>query len=224
MPTPKTSWDLKRFRQMVGNLLYLTITWPDLRYPVYLISQYMAHPVMEHLKCACIEICLRQKGQVVIVSGRDSQTTYQKKFACSDRSADCPYFTKPLNLDKMRNFSCAMPQHVKLDAEEWEEWIREGWPQTQTPRCNLKLSLTGSVERLWIRAKSGNESETVNSIEMFDLEKPNLRWVKQTKGSRSRCQDGRNRRIVKCRHRDSEGADKRQGSKQADREGRRESS
>jgi hypothetical protein len=34
--------DPKRFRQIVGSLIYLTITRPDLSYQVGVISQYMA--------------------------------------------------------------------------------------------------------------------------------------------------------------------------------------
>jgi hypothetical protein len=41
--------DPTRFRQIVGNLIYLTITRPDLSYPVGVISQYMARPTEEHL-------------------------------------------------------------------------------------------------------------------------------------------------------------------------------
>jgi hypothetical protein len=34
----------KQFRRIVGNLIYLTITRPDLSYPFGVISQYMARP------------------------------------------------------------------------------------------------------------------------------------------------------------------------------------
>ena len=44
--------DLTRFRQIVGSLIYLTITRPDLSYPVGVISQFMARPTVEHLQCA----------------------------------------------------------------------------------------------------------------------------------------------------------------------------
>ena len=44
--------DPKRFRQIVGSLIYLTITQPNLNYLVGLISQYMARPTEEHLQCA----------------------------------------------------------------------------------------------------------------------------------------------------------------------------
>jgi hypothetical protein len=41
--------DPTRFRQVVGSLIYLTITRPDLSYPLGVISQYMARPTEEHL-------------------------------------------------------------------------------------------------------------------------------------------------------------------------------
>ena len=44
--------DPTRFRQIVGSLIYLTITRPDLSYPVEVISQFMARPTKEHLQCA----------------------------------------------------------------------------------------------------------------------------------------------------------------------------
>jgi hypothetical protein len=45
-------WDPTRFRQIVGSLIYLTITRPDLSYPIGVISQYMARPTEEHLQSA----------------------------------------------------------------------------------------------------------------------------------------------------------------------------
>ena len=44
--------DPTRFRQIVGSLIYLTITRPDHSYPVGVISQFMARPTEEHLQCA----------------------------------------------------------------------------------------------------------------------------------------------------------------------------
>jgi hypothetical protein len=44
--------DPTRFRQIVGSLIYPTITRPDLSYPVGVISQYMARPIEEHLQTA----------------------------------------------------------------------------------------------------------------------------------------------------------------------------
>lgn len=37
------------YRKIVGQLIYLTITRPDLSYPVHILSQFMAHPIEDHL-------------------------------------------------------------------------------------------------------------------------------------------------------------------------------
>ena len=50
-PESGTSCDLKRFRQIVGSLIYLTITRPDPSYSVEMISQFMQRPALEHLHC-----------------------------------------------------------------------------------------------------------------------------------------------------------------------------
>ena len=44
--------DATRFQQIVGNLIYLTITRTDLSYSIGLISQYMSQPKAENLQCA----------------------------------------------------------------------------------------------------------------------------------------------------------------------------
>ena len=44
--------DGKLYRQLVGNLLYLTITRPDIAYAVGIVSRYMADPHIEHWKVA----------------------------------------------------------------------------------------------------------------------------------------------------------------------------
>ena len=49
-PDSGMACDPKRFSQIVGSLIYLTITRPNLNYPVRLISQFMAQPAMDHLK------------------------------------------------------------------------------------------------------------------------------------------------------------------------------
>ena len=43
--------DPTRFRQMVGSLIYLNITRPDLSYPVGVISQLMVRPTEEYFQC-----------------------------------------------------------------------------------------------------------------------------------------------------------------------------
>ena len=51
-PNSEKACDPKRFRHIVGSLIYLTITRPDLSYPFSVISQFMVQPTEEHLQCA----------------------------------------------------------------------------------------------------------------------------------------------------------------------------
>ena len=44
--------DTTQYRQLIGSLIYLTITRPDRRYSVGLLSQFMQHPRNLHLNCA----------------------------------------------------------------------------------------------------------------------------------------------------------------------------
>jgi hypothetical protein len=57
--------DPTRFRQIVGSLIYLTITRPDLSYPVGVISRYMARPTEEYLQSALrCRVALRTRYEI----------------------------------------------------------------------------------------------------------------------------------------------------------------
>ena len=44
--------DSTKYRQLIGNLIYLTIMRPNLSYSVGLLSQFMQNPRNLHLNCA----------------------------------------------------------------------------------------------------------------------------------------------------------------------------
>ena len=53
--------DPERYRRLVGKLIYLTITRPDLSYPVGVVSQFMQNPHIDHWN-AVIRILRYVKG------------------------------------------------------------------------------------------------------------------------------------------------------------------
>ncbi|XP_041026996.1 uncharacterized mitochondrial protein AtMg00810-like [Juglans microcarpa x Juglans regia] len=49
---PELYEDPSEYRRLVGRLLYLTITKPDLAYSIQVLSQFLAKPVVSHHKAA----------------------------------------------------------------------------------------------------------------------------------------------------------------------------
>ena len=79
--------DPTRFRQIVGSTIYLTITRSDLSYPVFLISQFMSQPKVEHLQCA-------QRILRYVSGTKDRALLYQigiaelKRMSCGSKNED----------------------------------------------------------------------------------------------------------------------------------------
>jgi hypothetical protein len=41
--------DPDTYRRLVGKLIYLTITWPNISYTVSIVSQFMTNPQIPHI-------------------------------------------------------------------------------------------------------------------------------------------------------------------------------
>lgn len=44
--------DMQAYRRLVGKLIYLTLTRPDISYPVYILSQFVSAPRQPHWNAA----------------------------------------------------------------------------------------------------------------------------------------------------------------------------
>jgi len=49
--------DATRYRRLVGHLIYLTITRPDLTYVVHILSQFMHSPKDDHMDATQRVLC-----------------------------------------------------------------------------------------------------------------------------------------------------------------------
>lgn len=88
----QSDWELPHgsssYKRLVGRLIYLTITRPDLVYYVHVLSQFMGKPRVPHLEAAYIVLTyLKQTpGQGILLS---SISTFQLKAFCDANQARC---------------------------------------------------------------------------------------------------------------------------------------
>ncbi|XP_070044865.1 uncharacterized mitochondrial protein AtMg00810-like [Nicotiana tomentosiformis] len=87
--------DRGRFQKLVGKLLYLTITRPDISYAVQSLSQFMHAPKKSHYEAALhvVRYIKKQSGLGILMSSRSSQ---QIKALCDSDWASCPMSRKSI--------------------------------------------------------------------------------------------------------------------------------
>lgn len=81
--------DPTRYRRIVGRLIYLTITRPDISYPVQVLSQFMSRPRKPHL-AAAMRVLKYLKGSIGQGLIFPSNNSLQLRGYCDASWASCP--------------------------------------------------------------------------------------------------------------------------------------
>ncbi|CAM8959948.1 unnamed protein product [Rhodiola kirilowii] len=89
MSTSPAVSDPLHYRRLVGKLIYLTITRPDLAYPVHILSQFMQHPTEDHQAAALrlLRYVKAAPAQGILFPARSD---LQLKAFCDADWAACP--------------------------------------------------------------------------------------------------------------------------------------
>lgn len=66
--------DAQRYRNLVGRLIYLTTTRPDISFPVQVLSQFMVTPMKSHMAAAynVLRYLKQSPGKGILLSSRGS--------------------------------------------------------------------------------------------------------------------------------------------------------
>ncbi|CAM8911433.1 unnamed protein product [Rhodiola kirilowii] len=87
--------DGERYRRLVGRLIYLTVTRPDLAYSVHILSQFMQAPKEVHLEAALrvVRYLKRCPGQGILLR---SDGAFELEGWCDSDWASCPLTRRSL--------------------------------------------------------------------------------------------------------------------------------
>ncbi|CAM8883046.1 unnamed protein product [Rhodiola kirilowii] len=77
------------YRRLVAQLIYLTVTRPDLAYAVHILSQFMIAPTEDHLQAAHKVLCYL-KGSPAQGLFYSAQTSLQVAAYCDANWGSCP--------------------------------------------------------------------------------------------------------------------------------------
>ncbi|KAL9247674.1 hypothetical protein vseg_021081 [Gypsophila vaccaria] len=88
--------DIMKYRRLVGRLVYLTITRPDLVYAVHILSQFVNEPRKEHWEAALrvVRYIKRNPSKGIIYK---KKADYQVKGYCDSDHAACPITRRSLS-------------------------------------------------------------------------------------------------------------------------------
>ena len=81
--------DARRYRRLVGRLIYLNITGPNVCYAVHILSQFMQAPRQEHMTAACQVLCYIKGSPDCRILLRANNVLHLSVFCDSDWGA-CP--------------------------------------------------------------------------------------------------------------------------------------
>ncbi|CAM8973439.1 unnamed protein product [Rhodiola kirilowii] len=105
--------DPLHYRRLVGKLIYMTITRPDLSYRVHILSQYMQQPTTEHLRAAH-RVLRYIKGAPVQGLFFSAASNLQLQAFCNADWAACPVTRRSSAESEYRSMAAASCELIWL--------------------------------------------------------------------------------------------------------------
>lgn len=85
--------DIQPYQRLLGKLIYLTVTRPDIVYPVHILTQYMQAPTSDHMQAAkkLLRYLAGNTGQGILLSNKSAT---QLTAYCDSDWASCDFSRK----------------------------------------------------------------------------------------------------------------------------------